>query len=258
MESTLTDLNAEQKTKLSAATADYTTKINAWAKTSQAALLAVQPQYTPGQVAYDSEIIEFNAEQAKQNALRDEVVNEAEAKMLAILTPAQAEKWASAQLSSQFTTRFGTLNITPEQKIKADAIVAEFAKRLAVAKDKSDITAAKVEFASRTLGLLDQQQVALYQQSQAPAAGRGGAGRGRGAGSPPSAAALQSQAEAYSRLFAIFLKHQASIDRVTFWGLNDARSWRTGQSPLLFDAQNKRKPAYNAVVEAALKPAASN
>jgi hypothetical protein len=254
MEGTLTDLSTEQKTRLSAATAEYTTKIGAWQKTSQAALLAVQPQYTPGQVAYDSEIIEFNAEQVKQNALRDEVVNEAEAKMLAILTPAQSEKWASTQFSTQFTTQFGTLNITPEQKTKADALVAEIAKKLAAAKDKAAVAAAKADFSTKSMALLDQQQVALYQQSQAPAAGRGGPGRGRGAGGPPSAAALQSQADAYARLFAIFLKHQNVVERVTLWGLNDARSWRTGQSPLLFDAQNKRKPAYNAVVDAATNP----
>jgi GH35 family endo-1,4-beta-xylanase len=81
--------------------------------------------------------------------------------------------------------------------------------------------------------------------------GQLGGGRGRGAAAPPSAEMLQAQAAAYAKLFALFLKHKDVIDRVTFWGLNDARSWRAGQNPLVFDRDNQAKPALQAIVEAA-------
>ncbi|HYG23189.1 MAG TPA: endo-1,4-beta-xylanase [Verrucomicrobiae bacterium] len=67
-----------------------------------------------------------------------------------------------------------------------------------------------------------------------------------------SAAALQKQADVYARLFQIFKKHEKSIDRVTFWGISDRRSWRARQRPLLFDAQLQPKPAFEAVVNVGL------
>jgi GH35 family endo-1,4-beta-xylanase len=75
----------------------------------------------------------------------------------------------------------------------------------------------------------------------------GGGGRGGGAATPQ---ALQAQAEVYAKLFQIFLRHREAIDRVTFWGLNDQRSWRAGQSPLFLDGQNNPKPALFAIAEA--------
>ena len=75
---------------------------------------------------------------------------------------------------------------------------------------------------------------------------------GRGAAPPPpSPESLQAQAEAYAKVFAIFLKHRDVIDRVTFWGLNDRRSWRAGQSPLIFDRENQPKPALQAILSVA-------
>jgi len=82
----------------------------------------------------------------------------------------------------------------------------------------------------------------------------GGGGRRGGRGGPASPQDLQAQAEAYAKLFTIFAKHKDVIDRVTFWGLNDRRSWRAGQNPLIFDANNQRKPAYVAIVDAQLHP----
>jgi GH35 family endo-1,4-beta-xylanase len=64
---------------------------------------------------------------------------------------------------------------------------------------------------------------------------------------------LQAQADAYAKLFAVFLRHTDVIDRVTFWGLNDARSWRAGQNPLVFDRDNRAKPALQAIVNAAAR-----
>jgi endo-1,4-beta-xylanase len=60
----------------------------------------------------------------------------------------------------------------------------------------------------------------------------------------------QKQAEVYKKLFEIFLRHADVIDRVTFWGISDTRSWRRGQDALLFDGQLKPKPAFKAVIDA--------
>jgi endo-1,4-beta-xylanase len=61
------------------------------------------------------------------------------------------------------------------------------------------------------------------------------------------------QAEVYKGLFEIFKRHADVIDRVTFWGISDARSWRWGQDALLFDRHLQPKPAFNAVIEAGSK-----
>jgi endo-1,4-beta-xylanase len=63
----------------------------------------------------------------------------------------------------------------------------------------------------------------------------------------------QKQAEVYRKLFEIFNRHADVIDRVTFWGLNDAKSWRRGQDALIFDGQYNPKPAFNAIIEASEK-----
>lgn len=79
--------------------------------------------------------------------------------------------------------------------------------------------------------------------------GRGG--RGRGTAAPPSAEMLEEQAAAYAKLFALFLTHKDAIDRVTFWGLHDGRSWRAGQNPLVFDRASQPKPALEAICRVA-------
>jgi endo-1,4-beta-xylanase len=55
-------------------------------------------------------------------------------------------------------------------------------------------------------------------------------------------------AEAYAGIFRAFLKHRDSIEMVTFWGVNDAVSWRRAGTPLLFDGDNEPKPAFHAVI----------
>jgi endo-1,4-beta-xylanase len=61
----------------------------------------------------------------------------------------------------------------------------------------------------------------------------------------------QKLADAYAGLFRAFLKHEKSVKWVTFWGLNDALSWRANGKPLLFDGNNQPKPAFNAVIRTA-------
>ena len=73
---------------------------------------------------------------------------------------------------------------------------------------------------------------------------------------PASPEDLKAQADAYARLFAIFVKHEGAIERVTFWGLSDRRTWRFGQHPLIFDGNNERKPCYASITNVLLSPAA--
>lgn len=60
-------------------------------------------------------------------------------------------------------------------------------------------------------------------------------------------------ADAYAGLFRAFVKHHDSVKMVTFWGVNDAVSWRAQGKPLLFDGDNQPKPAFDAVISEARK-----
>lgn len=62
-------------------------------------------------------------------------------------------------------------------------------------------------------------------------------------------------AEAYAGVFRAFLKHRDQVKMVTFWGVNDAVSWRAAGKPLLFDGENRPKPAFEAVIQEAQKAA---
>lgn len=72
------------------------------------------------------------------------------------------------------------------------------------------------------------------------------------------AEADQRLAGEYAVLFKAFLKHPL-VKVVTFWGVNDAVSWRANGHPLLFDGNDQPKPAFDAVIQAATdKSTASN
>ena len=58
-------------------------------------------------------------------------------------------------------------------------------------------------------------------------------------------------ADAYAGIFRAFLKHRQSVRMVTLWGVNDAVSWRANGKPLLFDGDNRPKPAFDAVLSTA-------
>jgi endo-1,4-beta-xylanase len=61
----------------------------------------------------------------------------------------------------------------------------------------------------------------------------------------------RKQTEAYSGLFRALVKHQNSVKVVTFWGINDGVTWLRNAKPLLFDANDQPKPAFDAVIKAA-------
>lgn len=67
------------------------------------------------------------------------------------------------------------------------------------------------------------------------------------------AEAEQKLAEAYAGVFRAFLKHREKIEMVTFWGVNDAVSWRANGRPLLFDGNNEPKAAFHSVIAEARK-----
>ena len=48
-----------------------------------------------------------------------------------------------------------------------------------------------------------------------------------------------------------FMKHRDSVKMVTFWGVNDANSWRAQGKPLLFDGNSQPKPAFKSVIRVA-------
>jgi endo-1,4-beta-xylanase len=73
----------------------------------------------------------------------------------------------------------------------------------------------------------------------------------RGGGGTVSPEAFQKQAEVYAKLFDVFKRHSSTMSRVTFWGISDRRSWRSGQRPLVSDAQLQPKPALQAILDVA-------
>lgn len=60
-------------------------------------------------------------------------------------------------------------------------------------------------------------------------------------------------ADAYEGVFRAFVKHREKLDVVTFWGANDANSWRSRGRPLLFDGASQPKPAFDAVIRTATR-----
>jgi len=79
--------------------------------------------------------------------------------------------------------------------------------------------------------------------------GNSGAFPTAGGGEPVTAEAFRKQAEVYGKLFDVFNRHAKTMSRVTLWGISDRRSWRSGQKPLIFDAQLKPKPALQAILD---------
>jgi len=74
------------------------------------------------------------------------------------------------------------------------------------------------------------------------------------------AAKAQEQTDFFVKLFKIYLKHADVIDRVTFWGLTDADSWKNGwpmpgrtDYPLAIDRNYQPKPFVDAIIKLAME-----
>jgi GH35 family endo-1,4-beta-xylanase len=65
-------------------------------------------------------------------------------------------------------------------------------------------------------------------------------------------AEFQKQADLYKAYFEgmLELKNQGyNVTSITVWGIDDAHTWRSGEDPLLFDKDLKKKDAYYAIIE---------
>ncbi len=58
-----------------------------------------------------------------------------------------------------------------------------------------------------------------------------------------------AQGQTYAQLFSLYNQYSDVIQRVTFWGYADTRSWRSSNFPCLFDGNYKAKEAYYAVAD---------
>ncbi len=58
-----------------------------------------------------------------------------------------------------------------------------------------------------------------------------------------------AQGQTYAQLFKLYNQYSDVIERVTFWGYADTRSWRSSNFPCLFDGNYKAKEAYYAVAD---------
>ena len=90
--------------------------------------------------------------------------------------------------------------------------------------------------------------------------GQGGSGADVAGNAAATDGGLVAEADkkltgAYTGIFKAFLKHKDAVKLVTFWGPNDANSWRSRGRPLLFDADGKPKPAFDAVIKLATEDA---
>ncbi|HVT81428.1 MAG TPA: hypothetical protein VHM90_12300, partial [Phycisphaerae bacterium] len=153
----VSDLSADETTKITAITTELGTKMQAWQTSSNEALMPLRGQ--PGTPLDAAGQQKLNDETAKQNALRDDMNADAEIKILAVLTPAQGEKWEAARLTQQAVgapgaggfgfgggARFATLGLSADQTTKINAMIADAAKKISAAKDKGALAKAKAEF----------------------------------------------------------------------------------------------------------------
>jgi endo-1,4-beta-xylanase len=60
---------------------------------------------------------------------------------------------------------------------------------------------------------------------------------------------LEAQKVAYKSIVSVCMA-EPRCEAVTFWGVTDAHTWISGDTPLLFDRQYAPKPAYTGVLEA--------
>ena len=61
---------------------------------------------------------------------------------------------------------------------------------------------------------------------------------------------ILEQARLYNELMKLYIENADIIDRVSVWGVQDNRSWRSGGLPLLFDFDDRAKPSYYGMINA--------
>jgi len=61
---------------------------------------------------------------------------------------------------------------------------------------------------------------------------------------------ILTQAKLYNEFMKVYIDNDDIIERVSFWGVQDNQSWRSGGLPLLFDMDGMAKPAYYSLIAA--------
>jgi endo-1,4-beta-xylanase len=77
-----------------------------------------------------------------------------------------------------------------------------------------------------------------------------GSGPNKNENSSVTNSGLVNQARLYGEYMKLFIENSDIIERVSFWGVIDSQSWRSGGLPLLFDPDGMAKPAYYKLVGA--------
>jgi endo-1,4-beta-xylanase len=77
-----------------------------------------------------------------------------------------------------------------------------------------------------------------------------GSGTNKTANSTVLNSGLIEQMIKYTEYMKLYIKNADIIERVSFWGVTDNRSWRSAGLPLLFDVHGKAKPAYYGLIKA--------
>jgi GH35 family endo-1,4-beta-xylanase len=73
-----------------------------------------------------------------------------------------------------------------------------------------------------------------------------------------TAANLTAQADRYGQLFALYLQHSDSIERISIWGKADNQSWRSAGFPLIFDENFQTKAGFDSIVASLTGVGAAN
>jgi endo-1,4-beta-xylanase len=136
-----------------------------------------------------------------------------------------------------------------EQKIPVGAIGSQTHVNVGTTFEAMDRTLTELE----TLGLPIHITELDVNSSQGGQRARGGDLASVGAATEGGlvSEADRRQSQAYAGIFRAFLKHKDSVNVVTFWGINDGVTWLRNANPLLFDANDQPKPAFDAVIRVA-------
>jgi endo-1,4-beta-xylanase len=81
----------------------------------------------------------------------------------------------------------------------------------------------------------------------------GGSGTDKDGSSTVTNRGLMEQANRYNQYMRLYIENSDIIERVSLWGVNDDKSWRSAGLPLLFDHNSLAKPAYFSFI-ASLEP----